>query len=209
MLKRFLAISLLAACSSAIARPAQPLKNIEVYGQVTLNGQAVADVLVEAKTGSCFGELNGSTKTNKHGSYSIKLKEFFHTGGLHVSVPSVKAAHAGYAPYCKYEAANVDYKSNQTVRYNVSLSKAQPETAEQRQCLAQGGQWGPFTPTKMNCNFTYKDYGQSCKNGSECLAKVCLANPRYIGLGYCPMNTYYIWNSSQRIENGKRIPNKP
>lgn len=184
-----------------------PLKNIEVYGQVTLNGKAAVDVPVEFRTGSCFAELNGKTKTNKNGFYYIKLTEFFHAGGgLHVIVPAVKTV-ALYAPHCAYESVEVEYKSNQRVRYNIALKKAQPISQDQRQCLAKGGQWGPLTKTKIGCNFRYTDYTQMCSDGSQCQAKTCL--PAWSGdSGYCPMDTYQIMNSRAIWQKGKAIEKK-
>jgi len=186
----------------------QPIKNIEVYGQVTLNGQAAVAVPVEFRTRSCFAELVGKTKTNKNGFYYIKLAEFYPSADLHVLVPAAKTATA-YAPHCTYEPVAFERKSNQKVRYNMILKKAQAISQDQKQCIAKGGQWGPLTKTQLGCNFSFKDYSQTCTDGSQCHGKICLANTRRpTSSGYCPMHTYDVMNAMAILQKGKMIEKK-
>lgn len=204
--KYLLAAGVILFSSFAVAKPAPPLKNIEVYGKVTLNGQPIEGVPVEFRTGSCFAEPDGKVKTNKHGFYYIKLATFFHAGGgLRVKVPASTPRSLAYAPYCQFEPVAIEYKSNQKVRYNVILQKAQPISQDEVQCLAKGGQWGPLTKDKTGCNFTYKDYAQSCTDGSQCLGKVCLPSRWVSNQGVCPLDTLQALNTESVMKKGKRV----
>lgn len=172
--------------SPAHAIPPLHLKNVEITGQVSLQGKPLAQVQVEVRKDSCFGEVTDKTLTNQQGKYRILKPDLIAGSILYLTVPAGGKAKQAYGAYCLFEGMsassekNVDtptgdfYRTGQYL-HTIKLAKPRAVTAEEKSCLKQGGAWGWLSQERLGCNRPYADAGKTCGDGSECSSQVCFS----------------------------------
>ncbi|WP_020559491.1 hypothetical protein [Thiofilum flexile] len=201
------------------ARPAAPLPNVHIAGQVFFAGKPAAGVTVQARY-NCFtykidgadANLAAKATSDANGYYRLRVARA-PAGSTYVAAVAGKVGTKAYANYCNPNALSGEDLTSKTKRFNINLQPATPPSAAETQCLKAKGEWGWLNSRVMGCNVQYSDASKECTDNKDCKGNMCLAGRRTIaGLdrnskitGYCAGDTYSKYNASAEIRTGKVV----
>lgn len=215
-LKLVITLLVLGGFSTAVlARPAAPLRNVQVAGQVFFAGQPAAGVTVQARLYSCFlgnttdNSTRGATaKSDAKGYYRLRIPSA-PIGNTYVTALAGTLGTKGYASYCNPTALTGEDLTSKTKRFNIQLEPAKPMSVAEAQCIKAKGEWGWLSTKVQGCNIQYDDAGKLCTDSKMCKGGMCLAGRRDVlsrnpkPTGYCADSTYTKYQAIAEIKNGK------
>lgn len=198
------------------AKPAAPLRNVQVAGQVFFAGQPAAGVTVQAKTYNCLNsesEIVAKAISDARGYYRLRIPSA-PSNATHIAASAGKLEDKAYANYCNPNALTGEDLTSKTKRFNINLLPATTPSAAETQCLKAKGEWGWLNTKVIGCNFQYSDAWISCTDGKQCKGNMCLINRRFLSpyvknpVGSCTSNTYMKYNARAELRDGKVVIRK-